>query len=70
MPSYTKEDILKAINLIQNGQLQARAAKEATVPRSSLQDRLQGILPQNKAHSAKQQLGPAIKDDIIRYLRL
>jgi hypothetical protein len=40
MPSYTEEDMLKAINLVQNGQLQVKAAKEASVPRSSLQDRL------------------------------
>jgi hypothetical protein len=45
MPSYTEEDMLKAINLIQNGQSQVKAAKEASVPRSSLRDRLQGIGP-------------------------
>jgi hypothetical protein len=38
MPSYTEEDMLKAINLVQNGQSQVKAAEEASVPRSSLRD--------------------------------
>ncbi|KAI3573509.1 hypothetical protein IWW34DRAFT_756535 [Fusarium oxysporum f. sp. albedinis] len=62
--------MLKAINLIQNGQSQVKAAKEASVPRSSLRDRLQGIEPRNKAHPDQQRLGPAVEDDIIRWLRL
>jgi hypothetical protein len=38
MPSYIEEDMLKAINFVQNRQSQVKAAKEASVPRSSLQD--------------------------------
>jgi hypothetical protein len=70
MPSYIEEDILKAINLIQNGQSQVKAAKEASVPQSSLQDRLKGIMPRNKAHSDQQRLGPTVKEDLINWLRL
>jgi hypothetical protein len=70
MPSYTEEDMLKAINLIQNGQSQVKAAKEASVPRSSLQDRLQGIMPKKEAHTDQQRLGPTVKADLIQFLRL
>ncbi|ENH74435.1 hypothetical protein FOC1_g10009849 [Fusarium oxysporum f. sp. cubense race 1] len=70
MPSYTEEDMLIAINLVQNGQSELKAAKEASVPRSSLRDRLKGIRPQKKAHSDQQRLGPTVEADIIRFLRL
>jgi hypothetical protein len=70
MPSYTEEDMLKAINLIQNGQSTVKAAEEASVPRSSLRRRLQGIMPKNKAHIDQQRLGPAVEADLISFLRL
>jgi len=70
MPSYTEEDMLKAINLVQNGQSTVKAAEEASVPRSSLRRRLQGIMPKNKAHIDQQRLGPAVEADLISFLRL
>ncbi|KAF4449201.1 transposase, partial [Fusarium austroafricanum] len=70
MPSYTEEDMLIAINLVQNGLSQVKAAEEATVPRSSLRDRLKGIEPRKKAHADQQRLGPTVEADIISFLRL
>jgi 4-hydroxybenzoate polyprenyltransferase len=70
MPSYTEEDMLKAINLVQNGQSQVKAAEEASVPRSSLRDRLKGIMPRNKAHPDQQRLDPTVEKDLINRLRL
>ncbi|KAJ9419409.1 hypothetical protein QL093DRAFT_2363850 [Fusarium oxysporum] len=70
MPSYTEEYMLIAINLVQNGLSEVKAAAEATVPRSSLRDRLKGIGPRNKAHPDQQRLGPAVEADLIRFLRL
>ena len=47
---YTKDDIQRALNTVAYGVSQVQAGLQYSVPRSTIQDRINGKLPKSEAH--------------------
>ena len=53
---YTEEDVQRALNAVANGMSQKKAGLEFGVPRSTIQNRINGTLSRQEAHEPQQRL--------------
>ena len=53
---YTEEDVQRALNAVANGMSQIKAGLEFGVPRSTIQNRMNGTLSRQEAHEPQQRL--------------
>jgi len=56
--SYTEEDVQRALADIANGKSVRKAWLDWGVPRSTLQDRINGGISRSEAHAPSQRLSP------------
>ena len=68
MKQYCEEDILSALEAIQNGQSLRKAALEWGIPRTTLQNRFHGTQPRDTAFSQYQRLSPTQEKDLAQWI--
>ena len=66
--NYTEEAIQRALNAVANGMSQKKAGLEFGVPRSTLQNRINGILSRQEAHEHEQRLSPVQEDHLTQWV--
>ena len=70
MPSYSEDDMRQAIEEVESGTFSVRtAAKRHGVPRTSLQNRLNGSMPANEAHHPERKLSQAQEEALAAWIR-
>ena len=65
MPSYSEENLQNAVKQAQKDNNTSKASRDWGVPRSSIQNRLKGLLPRNKAHSEEQNLSTTQETQLV-----
>ena len=67
-PTYTKEDIQRALNAIANGMSQKKAGLEFGIPRSTLQNRINGHISRQEAFTPYQRLSMDQKERLAKWI--
>ncbi|KAK1852830.1 transposase [Colletotrichum chrysophilum] len=70
MPSYSEDDVLRALAAIANGTSVKKAAFEHGVPRSTLQNRIRGVQTRDIAFSDLQRLSPTQESHLAEWVRI
>jgi hypothetical protein len=65
---YTEEDVQRALNAVANGMSQKKAGLEFGVPRSTLQNRMNGTLSRQEAHEPQQRLSTVQEDRLTQWI--
>ena len=67
-PTYTEEDVQRALNYIENGHSIRKTALEFGVPRSTLQDRTNGRISRQEAHMPQQRLSTVQEERLTQWV--
>jgi len=67
-PTYTEEDIQRALNAIANGMSQKKAGLEYGVPRSTIQNRINGHISRQEAHIPQQRLSTVQEERLAEWI--
>nr|AER39694.1 transposase [Verticillium dahliae] len=70
MPRYTEDEINQALEAIINGQSIKSASTEWGIPRTTLNNRLQGQQPRDIAFSTQQKLSPTQEKHLVEWIRI
>jgi transposase len=68
MPKYSENTILSAIKDVENGISQRKAAQRWGIPRSTLNNRLHGIVTRNAANEHKQRLSKQEEYHLVQWI--
>ncbi|KAK1245194.1 hypothetical protein MKX08_004823 [Trichoderma sp. CBMAI-0020] len=68
MPCYSEDNILSAITDIENGISQRKAAARWGIPRSTLQERINGRVTRNKANEHRQRLSRYQETHLVQWI--
>ena len=67
-PSYTEEDVQRALADVANGKSVRKAGLDWGVPRSTLQERINGRVSRQEANEPSQRLSPVQEQRLIDWV--
>ena len=67
-PTYTEEDVQRALNAVANGMSQRKAGLEFGVPRATLQHRVNGHISRQEAHIPQQRLSMVQEQRLVEWV--
>jgi len=67
-PSYTEDDVQRALKEVVEGKSMCKAHLDWGVPRSTLQDRIYGCVPQKEAQEPYQRLSPVQEQRLAHWV--
>ena len=68
MPTYTEEDMQRALNIVVNSMSQKKAGLEYRVPRSSLQNRINSYISRQEARIPQQRLSTVQEERLAEWI--
>ena len=68
MPTYTEEDVQRALNYMENSYSMRKSALEFGVPRSILQDCTNGRISRQEAHMPQQRLSTVQEERLTEWV--
>jgi hypothetical protein len=68
MPQYVEEDVQRALNAIANSMGQRKAALEYSIPRGTLQHRINGTISRDEAHIPQQRLSKIQEERLTKWV--
>ena len=70
MTNYTEDEVNQALDSIANGKSTRQASKEYGIPRSTLQDRLQGSQSRATVASSQQKLSQTQENHLVQWIQV